>query len=202
MTCRCWRRFEDFWWYRNHSLFEEHASQKKALVSTPYRVLLIRLFCLLAMALNFTSSAVSGHVKIINVRFLTRWGVWFTNTVIVLGMIHTPYKKVRQFDEQSINQMYNPFALWKWYITIYQFVLTAEVIITVVFWTTLWPFMKNSPDHKGHSWAMMGLVTDHSFPLFILLIDFTTVSTIPFCKRHLIAIFPIQTAYLLTNLTY
>lgn len=49
---------------------------------------------------------------------------------------------------------------------------------------------------------MLNLITDHSAPLFVLLIDFTTVSTIPFCKRHLIGTLGIFIAYIITNFTY
>ena len=62
--------------------------------------------------------------------------------------------------------------------------------------------MKEEPNHKGHPVAMLNLITDHSAPLFILLIDFSTVSTVPFCKRHLIGIVAINILYLITNLTW
>ena len=111
----CWQKLEDYWWYNNHALFEEHASQKKALVSTPHRVFLIRLFCCLVMLYNWISAIVSQQIMISNIRFLTRWGVFFMNVVNLLGLYHTPYKKIGN-DGQKTWKKYNPFALWKWYI--------------------------------------------------------------------------------------
>lgn len=85
---------------------------------------------------------------------------------------------------------------------LYQFVLVAEVIITVVFWVALWNFMSKTEDHLGHPWAMLNLITDHSAPLFVMLLDFTTVSTIPFCKRHIAGIIAIFILYMITNMIF
>ena len=174
----------------------------KGFISTPYKVVLIRLFCLSIMIVNFTSSIISNETHFENVKFLTRWGVWFTNSVIILGLMHTPYKYVRKFDEHTYWQRYTPFALWKWYILLYQYILVSEVIITIVFWTALWGYMSQTPEHKGHPVAMLNLITDHSAPLFVMLLDFFTVSTVPFCRRHLIGIMALLFCYLMTNLSF
>ena len=147
----------------------------------------------------------AGLVDIRNVRFLTRWGVWLTNINIILGLLHTPYKKVRINQDMCSPtkiylKRYSPFALWKIYTLLFQFTLVAEVIITAVFWTALWGYM--SKENEGSNWAMFNLITDHSAPLVVMSLDFWLVSTIPFCKRHLLGIIPILTVYLMTNLTY
>jgi hypothetical protein len=89
-----WHRFEDFWWYKNHHLFEEHASQKKALVSTPHRVVMIRVFCLCLMSFNMICGFSAHIIGWSDAKWLTRWGIALTDITLVLGLMHTPYKKV------------------------------------------------------------------------------------------------------------
>ena len=201
-ACSCWSSFENYFWYNNHNLFEEHASQQKAVVTTPARVLAIRLLCLFVIMWNFISSLAGGLNNFNNVRFLTRWGVWLTTFVVIMGLFHTPYKKIIRFDEPTLKQRFNPAAAWKWYVLLYEFCIVADILITFIFWTTLWGYMKETPNHKGHTWAMMNLVLEHSSPLFVMTIDYIFTSTIPLCIRHLPGIVGIFVAYLLCNMTW
>ena len=92
----CWQRFEDYFWFHNHKLFEEHASQKKAYISTPINVILIRIFIISVMIFDFTCAGVAGGLNIANYRFLTKWGLWLSNIIFFAGLYLSPYKKVSQ----------------------------------------------------------------------------------------------------------
>lgn len=137
----CWQRFEDYWWYHSHDLFEEHASQKKAAIITPYKVILIRLALLLILAFDYFCAAYSHLVSLKNIIYLTKWGLWVTIITLLLGLFQSPYKRTRAANPKKYSK-YNPLALWKLYTVLYQFALINNVLITIVFWSGLWAFAK------------------------------------------------------------
>ena len=84
----------------------------------------------------------------------------------------------------------------------YQFCFITEILITLLFWTTLWPLAIKEDRFLSNQWAMAGLVLDHSAPMFCLLLDYILVSTVPFTLRHSLAFIPLHFLYGGVNLQW
>lgn len=63
------------------------------------------------------------------------------------------------------------FSAWKWFTVLYEICFSIEVVITVGFWAALWKPMKDLPQYEPPL-QLLGLILDHSLPLFCLTIDF------------------------------
>ena len=90
------------------------------------------------------------------------------------------------------SNFYSPWRLWKWCIFFYETSLTFEIIITLFFWSVLFPLIKiqNIP-----------LYLDHITPIVMLGIDYC-MNRIPFNLRHLPISMGIMLIYGVVNMTY
>jgi len=84
-------------------------------------------------------------------RYFTRWGQVMTFFTFVVGSFVTNYdaEPIEDFNYQDLNfhhLKYTPFRTWKWYIFLFEASLIFESIISIFFWTALYPGVK-------HKWA-------------------------------------------------
>ena len=116
---------------------------------------------------------------------------------MALGLYLSPYHKVRSHYKNNIEK-YSPFALWKWYLLMYQFVFILNILITGLFWGVL--FKSKIKEPKFEDWRLLtGLIMDHAYPLIIIFWDWILISTVPFALRHALAFFPISVLYFCAN---
>jgi len=76
---------------------------------------------------------------------------------------------------RNYQNIYSPWLLWKWSIFFYCASFTYEIIITLFFWSVLFPGIKH-PDAFTF--------IDHISPIVILLVDYS-MNRIPFSIRLL-----------------
>ena len=84
----------------------------------------------------------------------------------------------------------------------YELALTMEILITLVFWTILYPGETdcNANNPNGiHELHCVNLLGDHCVPLFCLLVDYT-FNVQPIVKRHIWVITVTVIAYLIVNI--
>mmetsp|Transcript_18400 Transcript_18400/g.31464 ORF Transcript_18400/g.31464 Transcript_18400/m.31464 type:complete len:101 (+) Transcript_18400:315-617(+) len=79
-------------------------------------------------------------------QYFTMWGIWMTFITLSTGL----YIQFKYPTEYSISSQYeaskrhNPFQAWKFHIFVYELALVSEIIITIFFWTLLWPYAKDA----------------------------------------------------------
>ena len=128
---------------------------------------------------------------------------------LVAGSFVTNYEAepIEDFNYQDLNFhhfKYTPFRAWKWYIFLFETSLIYEIIITIIFWSLLFPAKLDEwnglvPDKKIPSdLSKLSTVLDHSAPLGLLLFDFM-YNAVPIAKRHFVFIFLISICYLIVN---
>jgi len=83
-----WQKFEDFLYFNNHELFEQHASKRTGLVKSSKFILTIRIIFVILTTIQAWILPISQNLRSFkDVRFLTHWGSslsWFTH---ILGLI-------------------------------------------------------------------------------------------------------------------
>ena len=75
-----------------------------------------------------------------------------------------------------------------------------QIIITLMFWLTLYEGIRKLPAYRDSPAMMAGLVLDHVLPIVCLTIDFM-FNMIPFMRRHLPLMLAISAFYLIFNFT-
>jgi hypothetical protein len=75
-----------------------------------------------------------------------------------------------------------------------------QIIITLMFWLTLFEGIRKLPAYRDSTTMMAGLVLDHVLPIVCLTIDFM-FNMIPFMRRHLSIMLAVSTLYLIFNFT-
>ncbi len=93
---------------------------------------------------------------------------------------------------RNYQNIYSPWLLWKWSIFFYCASFTYEIIITLFFWSVLFPEIAH-PD--------VFTFMDHIAPIVILLIDYS-MNRIPFSVRHLPVAMGLLLIYGLVNMTW
>jgi hypothetical protein len=84
--------------------------------------------------------------------------------------------------------------LWKWCIFFYETSLTFEILITIFFWSVLFPIMIKTGKHPG-----IFTFIDHIAPVVVLTIDYT-MNRIPFTLKHLPLTLIILVSYGVVNM--
>ena len=100
--------------------------------------------------------------------YLTQWGLWLTFFTLILGNL------ARKGRSQNSNK--RVCRIWKAWTIMYELALTMEILITLVFWTILYPGETdcNASNPNGiHELHCVNLLGDHCVPLFCLLVDYT-----------------------------
>jgi hypothetical protein len=108
-----------------------------------------------------------AHLHNSELKYFTEWGKYmtcFTFSLLVMG--HIWYKPVDPKDT-------DPHMMWKYCSWFYTMTLWWDVIITLVFWTFLLPTTNFGEVFYGHPWGEYKLMTDHIYPLFFMLVDWT-----------------------------
>jgi hypothetical protein len=99
-------------------------------------------------------------------KYFTTWGMTITTLYYVLLMVAYILKRFETPNQQK--NPYSPFRMWKWVTFIYQCALCWETIITIVYWSVLWPTEVHI--NKWHEIKKNFL--GHLFPLIYLYIDY------------------------------
>ena len=71
--------------------------------------------------------------------FFTIWGLNVTELYFTLSLLAYAVRKWKGPSKET--DPYSPWHLWKWVTFIYQTILLWEIVITLVFWTILWPWV-------------------------------------------------------------
>lgn len=186
------QRFEMYLWQESYQLAYNH------LIAAPWvpeRLLqAYRIVCCLALW------SLSLYHLIHNTEptlfFFTNWGIFLTTITYTL---FTAFY-LRQFfakasHEEHNRNFYSPWLLWKWCVFFYETSLTFEILITMFFWSVLFPIIVKSGKTPG-----IFTYIDHIAPLVILTLDYA-MNRIPFNMRHLpLSVFILFT-YGIVNLT-
>lgn len=123
-------------------------------------------------------------------RFLTMWGMFFTTFLFFLSLF-------LGLGCSKTTSKHSPFALWKWYIFIFELSLTLEIFITLFYWLVLYP---SAPPKK--TWLKaFGESINHALPFFCLMVEWA-MNVIPFVKRHCSLLMVVCICYMVTNLVY
>ena len=132
-----------------HELFEEHASQKRGFViKNAKSILAFRIIiCLIMTFVLWIWHPAVGNKLQKDFWYMTEWGLYLTWFTTLIACFNTPLQKFQYEDiRASMGQekvKYNPFRFWKVYNCLFQLVFVMEIIITFVFWTSLWPSVHN-----------------------------------------------------------
>ena len=93
--------------------------------------------------------SVKHHEFFDDFMYFTVWGVWitwitFSSFAIAYLVQFTKTRNAEEIINQEALDSSSPLWLWKWCSFIYMTALLWEVIITLIFWTLLWPDIKAS----------------------------------------------------------
>ena len=99
----------------------------------------------------------------------------------IIGSFNTNFdaEPIEDFNYQDLNfhhYKYTPFRTWKWYIFLFEASIVFETIISIFFWTILFPNVQkvwNDPKIDTSDLSKLSTVLDHSAPLALLLFDFS-----------------------------
>ena len=128
--------------------------------------------------------------------YFTNWGIFFTTATYTFFSMFTIrqyfFLKTKESMVRNYQNIYSPWLLWKWSIFFYCASFTFEIIITLFFWSVLFPLMKK---HDPFTFI------DHISPIVILLIDYS-MNRIPFTIRSLPLAMILLTIYGMINMTW
>ena len=142
----------------------------------------IRRFILLCLAVQVSIGLYVWRDPLSNFKYFTQWGKWFTFITFAIGSFVCD-KEVEQFEHQTyqddnfVKRKYRCCRPWKLFTFLYESTLIMEIIVTSFYWTVL--YEGNCRDKIDNSmtgdfnFACFCAVTDHTFPMFALLVDYT-----------------------------
>lgn len=108
-----------------------------------------------------------SHKYMYYFKYFTEWGLAITAiyfTIVIVAYIEF-FLTMKQ--PKKLTDPYSPFRLWKWVTFLFQAALLWEIIITLVYWSILWP---GESDHSLQS--LIDEMMFHLFPCVYLIIDF------------------------------
>jgi hypothetical protein len=127
-----------------------------------------------------------------NIPYLTHWGTTLaTLYFICVSLCYWIYKK------PSPNNVYSPYAFWKFTQILCEIACTLEIVITPAVWIAILFF--HAEDHFHYVWWQN--ISVHFITGFLIFID-TIISNIKFYKRHWIIIALVIASYLTINYFY
>ena len=137
-------KFEDWFWYNNHTLFEHKLNQNAKCLSgkkmaTDIR-LLLGVLMLIEGLLSVSQSPPLNAIK--DLMYFTIWGRWLTvATLLVGGFVYNPeiemVEDLNYQDKDFLHHKYTPFRAWKWYCVLFELTFVVEFLITIFFWAAL-----------------------------------------------------------------
>lgn len=107
-----------------------------------------------------------------------------------------PIEDLNYMTNDYIRKKYSPLRLWKWWIILFEWTLVIEVLVTIIFWTTL---------YSPKTWATftpgfkMQNCFEHGLIVCFLLVEWC-LNAVPFCWRHLVFVNAMMVLYLLETL--
>ena len=116
-------------------------------------------------------------------KFLTIWGLCLSMVTFLVGL-------VMHLERENVS--------WKIFMVLFEMCFALEVIITLGFWVALWKPMSVMEEFKPVP-KKLGLILDHSLPLFCLGVDYS-INQVPFVKMHHWILSLICIVYLIINL--
>ena len=108
-----------------------------------------------------------SHRYIYYFKYFTEWGLAITAIYFTIVLVAYIEYYVTMNKPKKLENAYSPFKLWKWVSFLFQAAILWEIIITLVFWTILWPGYSN---HSFHYLIIEMMY--HLFPVVYLIIDF------------------------------
>jgi len=200
-------KFEDWFWYDSHTMFEYQINQftgcfkgrnKGGLLFRRFLAFIMTLWSILCYYNN-----INNHSSPINdLKFFTIWGRYLTWFTLLAGSFVNnseiePIEDLNYQDRDFLRNKYSPFRAWKWYTFLFQLTLQMELIIVPFFWILLNNPSVYKPGNLAFNIQQGG---DHSFLFLLLVIDYFS-NCVPFCGRHFIMVNFISLIYLIINFT-
>ena len=93
------------------------------------------------------------------------------------------------------------FRAWKFYALLFEIAMCYEILISIFFWTMLYPGLIKDNAFSDSPWHFRQVCSDHCIPLILLTIDYM-FNLVPFCYRHCSVGATIAMGYLVFNLVY
>lgn len=123
----CWHRFEDWFYYANHSLFEYHANQFiKASQNTKKVALYIRRVLFLGVLANLVICFVNHKQEMLTNKLseFSIWGLYLTFITLFAGSLINNQdidmvEDLNYIDNDYLRKKYTPFRAWKWYVLLF-----------------------------------------------------------------------------------
>jgi hypothetical protein len=104
--------------------------------------------------------------KFWELQYFTNWGIWMTTALFtVLVIAH-----IKNSDSTPSN---STWVMWKWCTALHQMTWVWNGIITVFFWSVLFPFDDGIYSSKLHHWATF---MDHICPFTFITVDWALAS--------------------------
>lgn len=201
----CWMRFEDWFWYQNHSLFQQQTNQlTQSMQGHREAVLRIRKAMLVVMIALMIFGYYNDGLEesfTTNLMYYTHWGKYMTLITLALGCTvgQPPLPPIEEpicGRERSGIDKYNVFCSWKWYCYFYEMTFISEMTVSLFFWLLL--FDIKYVDVLETAKAVQ-LCADHTVPFVLIMIDFC-YNVIPFTWRHFIVQYCVYTSYMIFNM--
>lgn len=201
----CWMKFEDWFWYNNHHLFELQAGQyakcfkgnHRLAIRTRFLILLILTYQVVVGLVN--DGSVRNFLK--DLEYFTQLSKYLSFLTLLVGVVkgNLTSEEMNELccirDREYHLRKYRPTRAWKWFTFLFQMVLVMELVVTIFYWT----FLYDPDEYKGKMVSRLALGGDHTIPLACMLMEFA-LNSIPFCPRHLYPMLVVNALYLLINL--
>lgn len=142
----CWMKFEDWFWYQNHSQFEYQTNQViQSLQGSRLTVIRVRKAMLVVMIALMCFGYYNDGLKMsftTNLMYYTHWGKYMTLITLALGCFVgkppvPPIEEPIYGREETVGEKYNPFRCWKWYCYFYEMTFISEMTVSLFFWLLL-----------------------------------------------------------------
>ena len=165
----------------SHKELSEQSTKYSPLLSKNIHLLFfVRLTGLLVMSFNVLLFFYNCGLTIVPFKFFTIWGMFLTFICFAAGTWNTMHQNDTSFNE---SQKYNPLKAWKWHVFLFEVAFSFQVVITVVFWTILWPTTSKEPRFQEPV-RRFALIFDHVAPIILLTLDYIINAT-PVIGRHI-----------------
>ena len=135
----CLQRFDDYMWNDNHVLFEEACTRRAGCCNSSTCVTVTRCIFLCAFITGWVFRIMSETgTPFDEARFLSQWGYFFSTILCMQALFFYPGKEI---PERPRSERHSLCHGYKWFILMYNFTFTQEVIITLLYWSVLFPLL-------------------------------------------------------------